>query len=220
MSRIGSSQQTKGVRVPGQGWSPGCNKTGGSCINEGVGTLSEPDRGAEFTRFAASQAGGLARLAYTLTGDYEAARDLTQDALVAVFRSWERVASADSPVAYARRVLINRRLADLRRPRVAELLTAEPDSRCAALSQDGRYDEREALWQALSNITVRQRTVLVLRYYEDLTDSEIAELLGCGQSTVRSLAARGLAALRSSALSPTRLDPSHVEPPEPRSTKT
>jgi RNA polymerase sigma-70 factor (sigma-E family) len=182
--------------------------------------LSEPDRGAEFTRFAGSEAGGLARLAYTLTGNYEAARDLTQDALVAVFRSWERVASADSPVAYARRVLINRRLADLRRPRVDELLTPNPDARRAAGSEEGRYDDREAVWQALSNITVRQRTVLVLRYYEDLNDSEIAELLGCRQSTVRSLAARGLAALRSTALRSTKLDRREAEPPEPRSTKT
>jgi RNA polymerase sigma-70 factor (sigma-E family) len=195
-----------------------------------VSTLREPDRGADFTRFAESQAGSLARLAYTLTGNYEAARDLTQDALVAVFRSWERVASADSPVAYARRVLINRRLADLRRPKVDELLTPEPDTRRAAGSDEGRYDDREAVWQALSNITVRQRTVLVLRYYEDLDDSEIAELLGCRQSTVRSLAARGLAALRSTAphsnavrstaVLSTRLDRRQAEPPEPRSTKT
>jgi RNA polymerase sigma-70 factor (sigma-E family) len=179
-----------------------------------VGSLCEQDRGAEFTRFAASQAGALARLAYTLTGDYEAARDLTQDALVAVFRSWERVASADSPAAYARKVLVNRRLADLRRPRVDELLTAEPDGRVAATEPEhAKYDEREALWQALANLSVRQRTVLVLRYYEDLGDSEIAELLGCRQSTVRSLAARGIAALRS-----TELDDREAE--EPRSTKT
>ena len=182
--------------------------------------LSEQDRAAEFTRFAASQAGALARLAYTLTGDYEAARDLTQDALVAMFRSWERVASADSPAAYARKVLINRRLADLRRPRVDELLTPEPDARGAAGSDDGGYDDREAVWQALSNITVRQRTVLVLRYYEDLTDSEIAGLLKCRRSTVRSLAARGLAALRSTALRSTKLDRREAEPPEPRSRKT
>jgi RNA polymerase sigma-70 factor (sigma-E family) len=187
--------------------------------------LSERDRGAEFTRFAAAQAGALARLAYTLTGDYETARDLTQDALVAVFRSWERVATADSPGAYARKVLINHRLADLRRPRVDELLTPEPDARRAAVSDEGRYDDREAMWQALANITLRQRTVLVLRYYEDLDDFEIAELLGCRQSTVRSLAARGLAALRSTALRSTamrstKLDHREAEPPEPRSTKT
>jgi RNA polymerase sigma-70 factor (sigma-E family) len=204
---------------------PRCSKTGVSCINEGVGRLSEQDRDAEFTRFAASQARALARLAYVLTGDFEDARDLTQDALVAVFRSWERVASADSPAAYARRVLINRRLANLRRPRVHELLTSEPEARGAVVPQDGRYDEREAVWQALSNITERQRTVLVLRYYEDLGDSEIAKLLGCRQSTVRSLAARGLAALRSTALRstavrPTELDRREAEPPEPRSTKT
>ncbi|MEP6527949.1 MAG: SigE family RNA polymerase sigma factor [Nocardioidaceae bacterium] len=183
--------------------------------------MSEQNRGADFTRFAASEAGRLARLAYTLTGDYEAARDLTQDALVAVFGSWERVASADSPVAYARRVLINRRLADLRRPRVDELLTAEPDGWVAAAgSEDGKYDEREAVWQALSNITVRQRTVLVLRYYEDLSDSEIADLLRCRQSTVRSLAARGIAGLRSIVLGSAAVDRREVEPPEPRSTKT
>jgi DNA-directed RNA polymerase specialized sigma24 family protein len=62
--------------------------------------------------------------------------------------------------------------------------------------------------------------VLVLRYYEDLDDSEIAELLGCRKSTVRSLAARGLAALRSTALRSTKLERREAEPPEPRSTKT
>jgi RNA polymerase sigma-70 factor (sigma-E family) len=215
---IAADEVTAGF--PAKHGGPGCSKTGGSCINEGVGTLSEQDRGADFTRFAASEAGRLARLAYTLTGDYEAARDLTQDALVAVFRSWERVASADSPVAYARRVLINRRLADLRRRKVDELLTPDPDVRPGAGSDEGRYDDREAVWQALSNITVRQRTVLVLRYYEDLDDSEIAELLGCRKSTVRSLAARGLAALRSTALRSTKLERREAEPPEPRSTKT
>jgi RNA polymerase sigma-70 factor (sigma-E family) len=214
-----------GARIPPIAGMPRCSKNGVSCINEGVGTLSEQDRGAEFTRFAASQARALARLAYVLTGDFEDAHDLTQDALVAVFRSWERVASADSPNAYARRVLINRRLADLRRPRVDELLTPEPDARRVDVSDEGRYDDREAAWQALSNITLRQRTVLVLRYYEDLNDSEIAELLGCRQSTVRSLAARGLAALRSTALRSTaarstELDRREAEPPEPRSTKT
>jgi RNA polymerase sigma-70 factor (sigma-E family) len=199
---------------------PRCSRTCGSCINESVGTSSEHARDAEFTRFAASQAGSLSRLAYTLTGDHEAARDLAQDALVAVFRSWERVASADSPAAYARRVLINRRLADLRRPKVDERLTSEPHARAAVVSEDGRYDEREAVWQALSNLTVRQRTVLVLRYYEDLSDSEIAELLRCRRSTVRSLAARGVTALRSTVLGSTAVDRREVEPPEPRSTKT
>ncbi len=93
---------------PAKDGRPRCSKTGGSCINEGVGTLSEQDRGADFTRFAESEAGRLARL------------------------------------AYARRVLINRRLADLRRPKVAELFTPDPDARRAAGSDDGRYDDREA----------------------------------------------------------------------------
>ena len=78
------------------------------------------------------------------------------------------------------------------------MITHTPPERPVAQSFDTDFAERERVWQALAELTPRQRTVLVLRYYEDLPDAEIATLIGAREATVRSLAARGLAALRAS----------------------
>lgn len=157
-------------------------------------------REAAFERFAEGQAAALALLAYQLTGHREAARDLVQDVLLEVFRQWPKVSTAGSRAAYVRRILVNRHLSGVRRPRVREILSADHVDLDAMAPQGLSYDhvhaDHDAMWKALAALPDRQRTVLVLRYYEGLPDADIAGIVGCRRTTVRSLAARGRSALR------------------------
>ncbi|MDQ1733495.1 MAG: hypothetical protein QOK10_3654 [Pseudonocardiales bacterium] len=137
----------------------------------------------------------LVRVAYQLTHDRSTAEDLVQEALFQVCRSWRtRRGQPDRLEAYVRRAMMN---VYLKRQRGKPLL---PDAELAEQSTDGAFDkhlaDRDEIWRSLEQLPMRQRAVLVLRFYEDLPDSEIARLLSCRQSTVRSLAARGLTALR------------------------
>jgi len=151
-----------------------------------------------YQEFADSQLPSLLRYAVMLTGDPHVAEDLVQDTMVRVQLNWRRVSHSDSPDGYVRRVLTNRFI-DLRRDswwrRVR--LFADPDPTVAA-SQDHAQDsaERDQIWTMLATLPRRQRAALVLRYYEDLPDAEIADVLGCAVGTVRSSISRALATLR------------------------
>ena len=143
---------------------------------------------------------GLVRLAFGLTGDRWLAEDLAQTALANAFASWWRVRKADDPDAYVRRILINASKSRWRRNRVAEQ-PAEPSAEIpdqAVADPAAAIGERSALLAALGTLPPRQRAVVVLRYWEDLSDEQAAALLGCSASTVRSQAARALAKLRAS----------------------
>lgn len=151
-----------------------------------------------YEEFADSRLTALLRYALMLTGDPHAAQDLVQDTMVRVQLNWGRVARADSPERYVRRMLTNqyidwRRGSWLRRV----LLRAEPDE-AAVVSVDhaAASADRDQVWSWLARLPRRQRAALVLRYYEDLPDAEIAEVLGCAVGTVRAAISRGLAALR------------------------
>jgi RNA polymerase sigma-70 factor (sigma-E family) len=151
-----------------------------------------------FEAFLHAHASALGRLALHLTGGHDSALDLVQDVLVGVLRSWDKVARADHQFAYVRRMMINLHL-NSGRKRTAT--SADPKIATAALVEPDRtndYDELDAMWRALRELSARQRTVLVLRYYEGCSDEEIAAIVGCRRTTVRSLAARGLATLRNS----------------------
>jgi RNA polymerase sigma-70 factor (sigma-E family) len=148
----------------------------------------------EFQEFFASQFAPLRRLGYWLTGDWGQAEELAQDALVRTFRRWARVRHHDRPEYYARKVLLNRHRSLLRRA----LLEARHRQRHRvedAYRQDGREDAL-VLWAATLKLPARQRAVLVLRYREDLTEAQVAELLGIPVGTVKTSAHRGLARLR------------------------
>ena len=136
----------------------------------------------------------LLRLAYQLCHDRAGAEDLVQEALTRVYGSWlRRAPSIDNREAYVRRAILNEYLRRRRLRSASEVVTDEvPDYGVDAVDVAARED----LWHALGTLPARQRAVLVLRYYEDLPDREIAEALGCGESTVRAHAARALAALR------------------------
>ena len=153
----------------------------------------------QFEEFMTSRWAGLVRLAFGLTGDRWLAEDLAQTALASAYASWWRVSRADDPDAYVRRILINASKGRWRRTRVAEQAAGSPaDVPDQAEDPSVAIGERSALLKALGALPPRQRAVVVLRYWEDLSDAQAAALLGCSASTVRSQAARALAKLRAS----------------------
>jgi RNA polymerase sigma-70 factor (sigma-E family) len=147
-----------------------------------------------FEAFVASRGSALLRFAFMLTHDRGRAEDLVQDALVKLHRRWDRVASAEQPDAYVRRVVTNEFLSWRRRRSSSETPGVIPATRIADPS--AAVDERDAMWRALAVLPPRQRAVLVLRFYEDMPDAQIAAVLECALGTVASLASRGLATLR------------------------
>ncbi len=155
------------------------------------------DDGEDFSAFVTSRWPGLVRLAFGLTGDRWMAEDLAQTALAKAYVAWRRVSRADDPDAYLRRILVNASNRRFRRRRVTEQPGDPPET-----AVDGPAElvsERAALLAALRQLPPRQRAVVVLRYWEDLTDAQIAASLGCSPGTVRSQLSRALAKLRTSA---------------------
>ena len=154
----------------------------------------------EFVDFASTELDGLLRYATVLTGDRELARDLVQEVLQRVYLRWAVVAAADRPRAYVRTMITREFLSWRRRWSTRNVVLAFgdlPDGPAVA-DHAVRIAERDAVWRQLTTLPLRQRTVLVLRYYERSTDSEIAETLGCSAATARGYAARALAKLRMS----------------------
>jgi RNA polymerase sigma-70 factor (sigma-E family) len=152
-----------------------------------------------FTAFVTAHSATLFRTAYLMTGDYQRAEDLVQTTLVRVYQRWPRVDEMDRPVAYARRILVNQSASWWRRRSSHEL----PMLRRDEPSWSGRVDdvaEHDRVWRAVLSLPPRQRAVTVLRYYEDLSEAEIAATLQMAPGTVKShshAAARRLAALLS-----------------------
>jgi RNA polymerase sigma-70 factor (sigma-E family) len=152
--------------------------------------------GEDFSAFAVSRWPGLVRLAFGLTGDRWAAEDIAQVTLARAYVAWRRVRRADDPDAYLRRILINASNRRFRRHRVAEQPGDLPET--AVEGPADLVGERAALLAALRQLPPRQRAVIMLRYWEDLTDAQIAAALGCSPGTVRSQLSRALAKLRES----------------------
>ncbi|GAB2563580.1 SigE family RNA polymerase sigma factor [Kribbella endophytica] len=138
----------------------------------------------------------LLRVALMLAGNVHTAEDLVQTVFARAHRKWKRIGRLEHPEAYLRTMVVNEFLSWRRRLKNRELPLAELDETPSTEDVSGRQVERDAAWRLLAKLPRRQRAVLVLRYYEDLPDDEIASVLGCTASTVRSNAARGLAALR------------------------
>lgn len=148
--------------------------------------------------FVAVRGEALLRVALMLTGDPHAAEDLVQAVLAKAYPRWERISTLDQPEAYLRRTLVHEHLRRRRRRWHREVPVPVVTDTEATAAGDG-VEERasqDAAWELLARLPARQRAVLVLRYYEDLPDSEIAAVLGCRAGTVRSQAARALATLR------------------------
>ena len=151
-----------------------------------------------YEEFADARLGALLRCAVMLTGDPHQAQDLVQETLVRVQLNWRRVARTDAPERYVRRMLTNQFI-DWRRGSWARrvLLRGEADESVPAPADHAQSAaDRDQIRSWLSRLPRRQRAALVLRYYEDLPDAEIAEVLGCAVGTVRSSISRALATLR------------------------
>lgn len=157
-----------------------------------------------FEEYAAASWSMLYRSAYLLAGNHADAEDLAQQTLIKTHGAWAKVSAADSANGYVRRILTNTFLSS-RRPRRhrVELLTDELPERGAATGttegtagMPGASDERMALWPHVRKLPPQQRAVIVLRYFEDLSEGEIADTLGCSRGTVKSTAHRALKNLK------------------------
>jgi RNA polymerase sigma-70 factor (sigma-E family) len=158
----------------------------------------------EFTAFVRSRGEHHLRVATLLTGSPEAAEDLVQASLLKLYQAWSRIDTSDGPDAYLRRIIVNTRRSWWRTRWRQE--TPVPEVPDAAAGEDAA--ERHAVGvlvrQALARLPRQQRAVLVLRYYEDLPEAEVASLLGCSAGSVKTHAHRGLRALRGALGEPDR----------------
>jgi len=155
----------------------------------------QEDDAAAFDAFVVARRGSLMRTALLLTGDRGRAEDLVQTALFETYRRWPRLRDQADPVGYARKTLVTTHLNWIRRrswhePAVAEIVDV------AAADDVAQVADRLRLRAALLALPPRMRAVLVLRFFEDLSERDTAELLGCGAGTVKSQTARGLSRLR------------------------
>ncbi len=164
----------------------------------------------EFREFVAARSGALLRTAYLLAGDWATAEDLLQTALTKTYLAWHRLGQIEAVEPYARRVLVNTATSWWRRrwhrERPTEVLPERPGP-----DQHHEAVERDALWRHVQALPARQRAVLVLRFYEDLSEAETAELLSISPGTVKSQTSRALASLRRR-LGAEGLDPTKTVP--------
>jgi RNA polymerase sigma-70 factor (sigma-E family) len=176
-------------------------------VQDGVGgdppgtePVADPPAGGsplEFAEYVAARGAALVRFAILLTGDDHRAQDLAQEVLARAYLRWDRVSRTDRPDLYVRRMLINASRSWWRRPTNRELPVERPPAEPApAGDPSADVVERDAIWRLIARLPHRQRAVLVLRYYEDLDDATIAEVLECSATTVRTHAMRGLNLLR------------------------
>jgi RNA polymerase sigma-70 factor (sigma-E family) len=159
--------------------------------DEGRRATVDPTTRATFDEFARSRMPALLRFAHALSGDPHTAADLVQDALERTVLAWPRVTRQDDPEAYVRRAIVNRHISRWRRLRREQLTAAVPETTYVPTAP--RDDQ---LWSALTSLPPRQRAVIVLRYYEDLSEAQTAQTLGCSVGTVKSQASEALAKLR------------------------
>lgn len=153
---------------------------------------------AEYVEFVQARSSALLRTACLLTaGDRQAAEDLLQTALAQAYVTWRRIREPAAREAYVRRILCRAAVRRTRRPgwRAEELVAEPPDDPVGDLSES--VDQRLSVWPLLRALPARQRAVLVLRYYEDLSEAQIADALGCSPGTVKSHASRAMETLRS-----------------------
>ncbi len=143
-------------------------------------------------------ADGAVRLAYLITGDRALSEDIAQDAFVRLAGRLAHLRDPGAFEAYLRRTVVNLARSHYRHRKVerAYLERTGPAERSAGTVRMPDVEDRDALWHALAELPVRQRTALVLRFYEDLTERQIADVMRCPVGTVKSLVSRGLAALR------------------------
>lgn len=175
------------------------NRRGGHYDPAVVGGTGSRD----FEEFARERLPALLRYAAVLSGDRDLAADVVQEVMVRAHAKWATIGRADVPEHYVKKMVTNEYLSWRRRWAVRNIVpTSDEVLHLRAPDQSDStagHGERDEMWARLATLPARQRAVLVLRFYEDLSDAEIAETLGCAVGTVRSCASRGLATLRPAA---------------------
>jgi RNA polymerase sigma-70 factor (sigma-E family) len=156
-----------------------------------AGGIDDP----EFHDYVTARGRALLRTAYLLTGNLADAEDLLQAALAKTYLAWDRIEDRGALDGYVRRAMVNTHISWWRRRRVQEFPTDELPDRAIA-DHAGDSDLQEALRAAIDRLPQRMRTAVVLRYYEDMTEAEVAERLGVSLGTVKSTVSRAVAKLR------------------------
>jgi RNA polymerase sigma-70 factor (sigma-E family) len=149
-----------------------------------------------FREFVVNESAALLRTAWMLTGDRSLAEDLLQTALARTWPHWARISREGTPAAYVRTVMARAYASSSGRRWCGEMPAEQVPDRAAEDGAFGAADERDRLTRALADLPRRQRAVIVLRYYLDLSEQQAAAALGCSVGTVKTQAARGLARLR------------------------
>jgi len=161
-----------------------------------IGHLELDAREADYAHFVRTRTHALLRSAYLLTGDQHLAEDLVQEALARTHRAWLRLERPENAEAYARKVMYHAQVSLWRRPKVAEVLPGELDDEPTGDDPAEAAVQRLALRRALLALSAKQRAVIVLRFFEDHTEAEAAQMLGVSVSTVKTQTARALDRLR------------------------
>jgi RNA polymerase sigma-70 factor (sigma-E family) len=151
----------------------------------------------DFDEFVRTRSRALQRTAWLLTGDWAGAQDLVQTALAKCWVRWGRIERADQPDAYVRRVMITTFLGWRRRRWTGESVVSYLPDEPASGDAFAAAELRDLLVAALRQLPPRQRAVIALRYFDDLTEAATADTLGCSIGTVKSQTARALTTLRS-----------------------
>ena len=149
----------------------------------------------DFVDFVAARWTPLYRLAYLLTASPTAAEDLLQTTFEKAYGSWSRISRMEFPEAYLRRMLTNALVSSRRRAWLREVSSDSVPEAAGETIEVGVLD-RSLLWPLVCALPVRQRAVIVLRYYEDLSEAQIADVLGCAPGTVKSQTSAAMKALR------------------------
>lgn len=174
------------------------DSTGGSG-SSATSATPKPPPPVDFDGWVAAHGPQLMRFAVLICGDTHEAADCTQEALVSTYRHWKRISGSGTEDAYLRRCVVNHRIsrwrAFRRRESVADVEAFEATTTSAEDVVMSRYDEQQA-WRLCQQLKPPQRAAVVLRYYEELSFAEIADILGCAESTARSHVHRALARLR------------------------
>ncbi len=162
-------------------------------VDSGGGARAARD--GDFSAYVNARQPALLRFAYLLTGDAHTAEDVVATALAKLYLAWDKVHERESIDGYARRIVVNETTSLWHRPwrRHEVAVDALPERGAETAYDDGRADR---VWRAVSSLPPKQRAVVVLRYYEGLSEAEIAAQLGIAAGTVKSQASRALTSLR------------------------
>ena len=182
-----------------------------SLEHEGVRMADSSTRDDAFTSYLLARQPALLRTAYLLTGDRATAEDVLQTSLAKLYLAWDRVERREAVDAYVRRIMLNEYRSMWRSPWRRREIAVDVVPETGSVTD--RYDDGQGdlLWSFVQTLPRKQRAVVVLRYYEELREAEVADLLGISVGTVKSQASRALAGLRQRVPSALRPDgPRHA----------